>query len=678
MIGSNLTIFRKGLLLIGLPFFLQLIFLGMLLHLEEQSNEADRWAMHTQNVIALTEETYRLLAEAVGRMRGMVVTGNPDFAPKLAGIEGRILPNLDRLEALVHNDPTQAARIREFRADTADMLKWLDSQRELVRGGHNTEAASQVANLDGERTVRNVRDQLRQILAEEKRLDDQRLARVDTTRLQTYWSIGAAAAATLFLAAIALVLFTRGIAARLAALAENAARLADRKPLAHQVEGQDEIGQVGQAFASAAARLAEAEAAERGYRDELERRANELAATNAELLTQANATRALAEAEAAGRAKDRFLAILSHELRTPLTPVLTAVQMLESMDELPPDLKQTLNIISRNVELEARLIDDLLDLTRISRGKLQLQPTPTDLHEKLANALQTVQDEARGKRLNIQFDRGATHTTVMADPTRLQQVFWNLLKNAVKFTPEGGQITMKTFDVAPDRVGVEISDTGIGIDPEALARIFDAFEQANRQVTRQFGGLGLGLNISKALIEAHGGHIRGSSAGVGKGATFTVELPAIPVSQKAVAAPQVSQSTTGTSTAPESRNNPHVLLVEDHRDTAMMMSRFLRRCGYQVTVADSVASALKTADAEHFDVVVSDIGLPDGSGLDLMRQLIARHSLKGIALSGFGMEEDIRRSKEAGFVEHLVKPINVQQLEAALERVVKLQRTSGR
>lgn len=395
------------------------------------------------------------------------------------------------------------------------------------------------------------------------------------------------------------------------------------------------------------------------------------------VLAQANAARALAEAEAASRAKDRFLAILSHELRTPLTPVLTAVQMLESATDVPMELKQTLNLISRNVELEARLIDDLLDLTRISRGKLQLQPSPTDLHEKLTNALQTVQDEARGKRLSIQLNRRATLTTVMTDPTRLQQVFWNLLKNAVKFTPEGGQITIKTFDAAPGRVGVEITDTGIGIAPEALSRIFDAFEQANREVTRQFGGLGLGLNISKALIEAHGGQLRGTSEGLGHGATFTIELPAMPATQKPGSAPHVSQTAVGSSAAQPARSNPHVLLVEDHRDTATMMSRFLRRCGYQVTVADSVASALKTADTEHFDVVVSDIGLPDGSGLDLMRQLIARHSLRGIALSGFGMEEDLRRSKEAGFLEHLVKPINVQQLEDALKRVVNVDCSRG-
>ncbi len=390
------------------------------------------------------------------------------------------------------------------------------------------------------------------------------------------------------------------------------------------------------------------------------------------VLAQVQSAQALAEAEAASRAKDQFLAILSHELRTPLTPVLTAVHMLLSSSDLPAHARETMEIVRRNVEMEARLIDDLLDLTRISRGKMQLQPSPTDLHEKLLNALQTVQDDVRGKRLELSKDFRATLTTVNADPTRLQQVFWNILKNAVKFTPEGGKVFIRTADAGDGRVRIEVTDTGIGIAPESLGRIFDVFEQGGKEVTRQFGGLGLGLNISKALVEAHGGRITAASAGIGQGATFAVELTACAPSPLSKGQPCAAPPGANGSPPTDGRRVPRVLLVEDHRDTATMMARLLRRSGHHVTTADSVASALKVAGAERFDVVVSDIGLPDGSGLDLMRQLLVRHALKGIALSGFGMEEDVARSRQAGFIEHLVKPIDVTQLEKALKRIVSV------
>lgn len=386
------------------------------------------------------------------------------------------------------------------------------------------------------------------------------------------------------------------------------------------------------------------------------------------VLAQVGAAKALAEAEAAGRAKDRFLAILSHELRTPLTPVLTGVQLLQSSPDLTPQARETLAMIQRNVELEARLIDDLLDLPRIARGKLRLQPSPTDVHERLSNALQTIENDARGKRLRVAVELSATRTTVNADPARLQQIFWNVLKNAVKFTPEGGSVSVRTIDDGADHIRVEVSDTGIGIAPAALDGIFNAFEQASTAVTRQFGGLGLGLNIAKALVEAHGGQITAASEGAGRGAVFTMRFPLCSTDENEVG-DRAKLSDISFDNAAAAR--PHVLLVEDHRDTATMMVRLLNLSGHKVTTVDSVAAALSVASTQRFDVVVSDIGLPDGSGLDLMRQLLSRQPIKGIALSGFGMEEDLARSREAGFAEHLVKPINVDQLEQALQRIAK-------
>ena len=389
--------------------------------------------------------------------------------------------------------------------------------------------------------------------------------------------------------------------------------------------------------------------------------------------------------EAANNAKDQFLAVLSHELRTPLMPVLMTVQALQDdRCPTPAALADGLDVIRRNVELEARLIDDLLDLTRISKGKLQLNFDAVDLHAVIRSAIDICAVDVMGKKLGTTLDLTATRHHVRGDPARLQQVFWNLIKNAVKFTPAGGHVTVHTWDDPGGCIKVRVTDTGIGIEPGALSRIFDAFEQANQHVTRQFGGLGLGLAISKALIDLHGGTLTAASPGVGRGATFTIELrPSAAALEPAAGdvAPRgvgvtvggagggaVSAAGGGSGAAPIEHKpaDIRILLVDDHHDTNRAMARLLQRLGYDVQTADSVRSALEAAGANQFDLLISDIGLPDGSGLELMRELLQRHPIKGIALSGFGMEEDVKKSKEAGFYEHLTKPINFKRLETAI------------
>jgi two-component system CheB/CheR fusion protein len=266
------------------------------------------------------------------------------------------------------------------------------------------------------------------------------------------------------------------------------------------------------------------------------------------------------------------------------------------------------------------------------------------------------------KRLQLVFDLRASEDHVVADPARLQQVFWNLLKNAIKFTPEQGRVAIRTRNAEPGRIEVEVKDSGAGIAPDVLPRIFDAFEQGDPTVTRQFGGLGLGLAISKAIVDMHGGVIRAESGGERRGATFTVRLD----TTATAATPRPVRAGPGGALKPVSSR---VLLVEDHRDTANVLAKLLARHGYRVRIAHSVASALEIAAAEEFDVVVSDIGLPDATGYELMQQLRDLYGAKGIALSGFGMEEDMQRSREAGFLDHVVKPVDAAQLEAALRRV---------
>jgi CheY-like chemotaxis protein len=331
-------------------------------------------------------------------------------------------------------------------------------------------------------------------------------------------------------------------------------------------------------------------------------------------------------------------------------------------------------MIRRNVDLEARLIDDLLDLTRISQGKLELRRGPTDLRQVLAHALEA---SARPGTPGPQVAMAVADEDlrVWADAPRLTQVFWNLISNARKFTPPEGIIRVRAWREEGDLV-VAVSDTGIGIDPELLPRIFDAFQQGQRTITRKFGGLGLGLAISQRIVELHGGRITVASEGRGRGATFTVRLPAGPPALPA-AVPQVPSLHVEKAPAPSNGRHLHILLVEDHPDTAEAMADLLRATGRQVTLAASVAEGMAAAEAavhgrrkdDRIDLVLSDIGLPDGSGHDLMAELSRRYGLRGIALTGYGMDEDVERSREAGFARHLTKPVSLEQLESAIREV---------
>ena len=369
--------------------------------------------------------------------------------------------------------------------------------------------------------------------------------------------------------------------------------------------------------------------------------------------------------EAANRAKDKFLAVLSHELRTPLSPVVMTIPAMELDPEMPFKFREDLAMVRRNIELEVKLIDDLLDLSRVTSGKLRLHVQPLRVHELLDHVVRSIAGETAAKGLRVRLEARAANDLLAGDPARLQQVFWNLLRNAVKFTPEGGEITVSTWNRDEDgRLMVEVKDTGVGIATEVLPRVFDAFEQGDVRMTRQFGGLGLGLAIAKAVVEMHGGAVSAASDGPGHGATFTVELAVTQGGADARARPAAAPS----SGARQAQSR--VLLVEDHPDTSRAMASLLTRSGYEVKSAHSVASALQLAAAEPFDIVVSDIGLPDATGYELMEQIRDRFGIRGIALSGYGMEEDMRKSREAGFVEHVIKPVNVVQLQAVIERVL--------
>lgn len=383
---------------------------------------------------------------------------------------------------------------------------------------------------------------------------------------------------------------------------------------------------------------------------------------------------AKAAAEAASQAKDRFLAVLSHELRTPLNPVVLTVSALSEREELSTDLREQLQMVRRNLELESRLIDDLLDLSRVTTGKLRMRPKVTSVHESIRDALEAIGPDAAAKQIRVTQSLTANRDVVCVDDGRLQQVLWNLLKNAVKFTPEGGKVSVST---RRDRrsIVVEVADTGIGIEPDAIKRIFDAFVHADPSISREFGGLGLGLAISKAVTEMMNGSLTVVSEGLGLGATFTLRLP-LAVARLPDAWRRPGEP--GDPRPSRPADKLRLLLVEDHPDTARVVCRLLQMSGHDVTVAHSVNDALRVCDGANFDLLISDLGLPDATGYDLMRTLRKRHTRRGlptpraIAVSGYGMDEDVRKSRDAGFCEHLTKPLAFNTLNDAIRRVATM------
>jgi PAS domain S-box-containing protein len=364
-------------------------------------------------------------------------------------------------------------------------------------------------------------------------------------------------------------------------------------------------------------------------------------------------------AEAANKAKDQFLAMLSHELRTPLTPVLATLNLWEASEELSPDMHADAQMLRRSVELEARIIDDLLDLTRIAKGMLSFSPEDTDVHELIGHLVGMCHSEFRGKELAVALRLNADLHNVYTDAGRLQQVLWNVFRNAAKFTESGGNVTISTSNDENRNIVISVEDTGIGMAPETLSRLFTPFEQGEQLISRRYGGLGLGMAISSALVELLGGSLTAFSEGLGKGSTFTVMFPA-----KAVE--QVKPKPTQLNKKARAGVGVKILLVEDHSDTSLALVRLLKRQGYDVSTADSVASGLEAVRHEKFNLLVCDIGLPDGTGFQLIEEVRKHSRTPALALSGFGMEEDVAKSRLAGFEGHLTKPVNFQKLEAAI------------
>lgn len=366
---------------------------------------------------------------------------------------------------------------------------------------------------------------------------------------------------------------------------------------------------------------------------------------------------ARSELEKSNHAKDLFLATLSHELRTPLTPILGWARIMQDYNDDASVTVQGLQAIERNARLQAQLVDDLLDLSRITMGKVELVCVPVDLNEIVRRALETVQPRLVSQQLKLQLDLTTEHLLINGDPTRLEQIVWNLLTNAVKFTPPDGQITVRTRLVKKE-CQLEVTDTGIGIEPDVLPQLFQPFKQADSSITRRHGGLGIGLAIVHSLVQMHKGKISAYSAGAGKGAKFSAAFPLYsiaPVRDIHQESPVRSVRLDGL----------RILVVEDAEDTRDLLGIILNSYGCQVDLAGSVPEAWKKVQLHKPDVIVSDIGLPDADGYEFARQLRRTpgfEQIPMIALTGYAMDTDRQRAHESGFNRHLPKPIEPEQL----------------
>jgi signal transduction histidine kinase len=357
----------------------------------------------------------------------------------------------------------------------------------------------------------------------------------------------------------------------------------------------------------------------------------------------------------ANRAKDVFLATLSHELRTPLTPVVGWIKLLRSGTLDEKSVAQALDAIERNAWLQSRLIDDLLDTSRIATGKLHFEPKPTDLNMAVRAAVDTVRASAAARNIDVSMALWPSSLTVMGEPVRLQQIAWNLVSNAIKFTDPGGKVNITTQPDGGEAL-LTVADNGVGIPPEFLPHVFDRFRQADGSTSRRHGGLGLGLAIADALAKMHSGCLAAKSDGVGTGATFSMRMALAPT-EKVAAVPA--------DTKRHSLEGLEILIVEDSPDTLLLLSTIFRREGAAVSTASSAAEALSHAITNRPHIIVSDIGMPDVDGYQLLEQLRllpGMSDVPAIAVSGYASEEDRERALAVGYLALVPKPIDVDVL----------------
>ncbi len=381
------------------------------------------------------------------------------------------------------------------------------------------------------------------------------------------------------------------------------------------------------------------------------------------------------QAERVGRLKDEFLATVSHELRTPLNAILGWSTLLRRLPPGSEDQVRGVETIERNARVQSQIINDLLDMSRIISGKVQLDVQAIDLNDVINAAIDAVKLSIEAKKLRLRVTLDARAGRLRGDPNRLQQVFWNLLTNAVKFTPSGGHINV-LMERVNSHVEVTVEDSGMGIQPEFLSFVFDRFRQADASTTRRQGGLGLGLSIVKHLVELHGGQVRVKSAGEGQGATFVIALPisVMHTPDSSIEKPSFSDIDVGTIELPR-LETVRALVVDDQPDARALICRLIEEQGGNCALAESGAEALRMLGEQYFNILISDIGMPDFDGYDLIRKIRSNpeaKSLPAIALTAYARADDRQRALLAGFQMHLSKPVEPRELIAGIASLLNL------
>ncbi len=594
-----------------------------------QLYDNDRWVIHTHEVIQSINHLFFTLTDLETAQRGYVSTGANSYLNQYENSLSEVDNALQHLTKVVDDIPNRGQDIIELKQQVAEKLEAI---REIVtlRRDSGFEAAQQLI-LAGK--SRRATEALRATVARMEFAEQHLLADRQTHSEVSYWR-AVVSGALAGLLGICLSVFASALV---------------WKDFDRRSKNAVELQIVN---------------------DQLARQTMELASFNHSLEMEiAERKRVEAALHEADQRKDQFLATLAHELRNPLSPLLSAAQLLSLEPGSSPETKEMAAIMLRQVEQLKRLIDDLLDVSRISRGKLQLQLQPTLLNEAVSAALDVSRALMESKRHQLEVVLPERDVWINGDKVRLAQIIGNLLINAAKYTPPQGAIKLAA-QVVGQQIKIRVQDNGIGIAPEMLARIFGLFTQADTTNERSHGGLGIGLSLAKTLVEMHGGTIQARSAGLGKGAEFIVSIP---LSSSTVAQPVAAVDASSSSVVfPPLR----FLVVDDNQSASHLLSKLLEKLGQHVHVASSAEEALPIVKQWKPQVVISDIAMPKVSGHELAEQIcqmrLVPHPIL-IALTGYGQESDRQAALAAGFEEHLTKPIGFSTLQAVLARITHSQ-----
>ena len=658
---NRLSVFRKGLVLTAAPLLVQLAFVAVIADMERSTARAVGGSIHSKDVLRQTQVVLRNLLELGTGLRGFILSADDDLRAAYERAARQLPLDVAELERQVADNPGQTARVEAIARSIDAYMAWHAETVRQSAAGQKEQAIDRARSDTNARLQGAIVEAMTAFIRTEDALDRERTAALEESRsrqrLALWAGAGASLAATLGLA----VVFGRSIGGRLATVSDNARRLARGEALAPPVEGTDEVARLDRAFRGMAAEVAagveslrQSAGQNRALYEQAElsaaevRRLNEglertVAARTAELGAANDALRD------AARRKDQFIAMLAHELRNPLVPIRNAVELLAlARDEAT--VGRVREMVGRQVEHLAHIVADLLDASRVARGKVELRRGRCDLGRVVGQAAADAAGAFAAAGVRVALDLPAGPVWVDGDQTRLTQVVSNLLANAAKFTDPGGEVAV-ALRTDGGAATLRVRDTGVGIAPDLLPRVFDAFTQEDESLDRTRGGLGLGLALVKGVVELHGGTVQAASPGRGRGAEFTVLLPVAPEPPAPAAAAAPAEA--------EPKRRLRVLIVEDNRDAADSLQMLLELTGCQVDVAYTGPDGVELARRAGPDVVLCDIGLPGLDGYEVARRIREEAAGKRpvlVALTGYGEDDDRRKAREAGFDHHFTKP----------------------